>query len=150
MLLLFILWIEKTLFWVLKVWFKLFLGAKLLYESLCLYVCMYYCRYVCLSHFFRHPYILQLTHFTDILIKYKIFLIKNTNFSLKYLFQKSSLFIDKTWVFTISFYICQNIHFADILIKYKIFRVKNTNFLFFKIDPLITILEIFCTPYWLP
>ena len=47
-------------------------------------------------------------------------------------FQKSSLFIYKSWFFTISIYICQNIHFADILIKYKSFiksfSLKNTNF----------------------
>ena len=58
--------------------FRVFLGAELLYESLFLYVCMYVCwyvMYVCLSvcHTFLKPYILQLIHFTDILIKYKIF-----------------------------------------------------------------------------
>ena len=57
------------------------------------------------------------------------------SFLFKYYFQKSSLLIYKSWVFTISFFIIQNIHFADVLIKYKIFLVKNNNFLvhfFFK------------------
>ena len=41
----------------------------------CMYiVCLYVCLYVCRSHFFWNPYIQQqLIHFTDILIKYKIF-----------------------------------------------------------------------------
>ena len=73
-----------------------------------------------MSHFFWNPYILQLIHFTDKLIKYKIFQIKKYEFFVEYFFQKSSLLIYKPWVFTISFYISQNIHFADlVLIKYK-------------------------------
>ena len=42
--------------------------------------------------------------------------------------QKSSLFIYKSWFFTISFYIFQHIHFAGILIKHQIFFVKKYNF----------------------
>ena len=89
------------------------------------------CMSVCLSHFFWNPYILQLIHSTYILIKYNIFRIKKIRIFFSFFFQKSSLFIDKSWVLTSSFYICQNIYFADILIKHKIFLVKKTFFLYF-------------------
>ena len=44
-----------------------FLGAELLYESLCLYVClssvcMYVCMYVCHTFFLSKPYILYTTY----------------------------------------------------------------------------------------
>ena len=64
--------------------------------SVGMYVCRYVCLCVCLSHFFLNPYILQLIHFTDILLKYKILNKKIRIFLLKYFIQKSSLFIDKS------------------------------------------------------
>ena len=36
-------------------------------------------------------------------------------------YQKSSWFLYKSWISTISFYICQNRHFKDILKKYEFF-----------------------------
>ena len=54
-----------------------FLGAELLYESLCLYVlCMYVCMYVCRSvgHTSFETLIFYNLYFTsDILIKYEFF-----------------------------------------------------------------------------
>ena len=61
---------------------------------------------------------LQLIHFTDILIKDKIFLKKNLK---NWVRQKSSLFLYKSWSSTISLNICQSIHFTNILIKCKMF-----------------------------
>ena len=88
------------------------------------------CLYVCRSHFFLKT-LYSTAYFTDILVKYKIFFFLNMNFLFIYFFQKSSLLIYKSLVFTFSFYISQNIHFSDVLIKYKIFLVKNLDYLQF-------------------
>ena len=90
----------------------------------CLFVCMSVYMYVGLSHFFE-TLIIYNFHFHFILQIYlwniKSFKWISKNLLFKYFFQKSSLFIYKFWVFTISFYICQ--------IKKKSFLLNNTNFL---------------------
>ena len=43
-------------------------------------------------------------------------------------FQKSSLFLNKSWFSTVSFHICQNIHFTNL----KSFTLENKKFLYWK------------------
>ena len=76
-------------------------------------------------------YIYKNIHWTDILIRYKIFYLNIWSFCLIF-FQKSSMFLYKSWFSTISFKICQNIHFTDILIKYKNVYIKIWYIFFFK------------------
>ena len=74
--------------------FSNFLGEEFLYDSVCLSVCLYACMYVrlvCLSHFFLNPYILQHIHFTDIVIRYRIFYIKKIRIFCLQIFFKSRL-----------------------------------------------------------
>ena len=86
--------------------------------------------------FFKNPEFLQFYFiFAKIYISHiylliiKSFTLKNKNFCIwKNL--KSSLFLYKSWFFTISFYICQNIHIQNIFIKYEIFYFKYEIFNF--------------------
>ena len=55
-------------------------------------VCMSVRMSVYRSHFFLNPYILQLIHTTDILIKYKIFLTKKYEYFVLYFFSKVGFF----------------------------------------------------------
>ena len=68
-------------------------------------------------HILSHSmFILQSVHFTDLLRKYKIFQIQIT---------KSSMFLYKSWLSTISVNICHSIHFTDIFKKCKIYKMQN-------------------------
>ena len=62
-------------------------------------------------------------------LKYKIVLNKNNFFF--FLNQNLSLFLNKSWFYTFSFYVCQNIHFTGIFIIYKIFYRKKYEFYVF-------------------
>ena len=103
-------------------------GAPLwIASSVWMYVCLSVCMYVGLSHLFWNPYILQLIHFTVILMKYKIFSIKKYDLSFFY----SRLYFYINLVYNFIKY-RPRYTFEDKLLKCKIFYIeKNSKIEFF-------------------